>query len=129
MIACAIAGILSAHQIRQQRNPKIDSDHAQRMLVDAVCVLHPRRIRCVVYSAPQTANGDESCCSESHRRLKGHSEDIERLAMEMRTRGCSSRDIKDLFTADCGNMLLSRTATSEAGRWWGRSMRSSAAKT
>ena len=51
--------------------------------------------------------------------LKGHSEGLEDLAVEMLARGLSVRDIKDAFRDESGRLLLSRTAVSEMGaRLW-----------
>jgi transposase-like protein len=44
--------------------------------------------------------------------LRGHSEVVERLAVEMYARGLSTRDIEAAFTDERGEMLLSRTAVS-----------------
>src|SRR3546814_14592071 len=51
--------------------------------------------------------------------LKGHSEALEDLAIEMLARGLSVRDIEDAFKDESGRLLLSRTAVSELGeRLW-----------
>ena len=51
--------------------------------------------------------------------LKGHSEGLEDLAVEMLARGLSVRDIEDAFRDESGRLLLSRTAVSEMGaRLW-----------
>ena len=51
--------------------------------------------------------------------LKGHSEALEDLAVEMLARGLSVRDIEDAFKDATGRLLLSRTAISELGeRLW-----------
>ncbi len=47
--------------------------------------------------------------------LKGHSEGLEDLAVEMLARGLSVRDIEDAFKDESGRLLLSRTAVSEIG--------------
>ena len=44
--------------------------------------------------------------------LRGNSDVLERLAVEMYTRGLSTRDIEDAFREVTGDMLLSRTAVS-----------------
>ncbi len=44
--------------------------------------------------------------------LRGNSDVLERLALEMNTRGLSTRDIEDAFREATGDMLLSRTAVS-----------------
>ena len=73
----------------------------------------------VEYTAPQIAGGDEPFSSEIRPRLKGRSEALEDLAVEMLARGLSVRDIEDAFRNDDGSLLLSRTAVSEIGeRLW-----------
>jgi len=41
------------------------------------------------------------------------SEELERLAIEMYARGCSTRDIETIFSGEDGKSLLSRAAVSE----------------
>jgi len=51
--------------------------------------------------------------------LKGHTEALEDLAIEMLARGLSVRDIEDAFKGESGRLLLSGTAVSELGeRLW-----------
>jgi transposase-like protein len=45
--------------------------------------------------------------------LRGRTEELESLAIEMYARGLSTRDIEALFADDEGRSLLSRTAVSE----------------
>ena len=71
------------------------------------------------YAAPQVAGRDERFRSELRGHLKGHSEALEGLAIEMLARGLSVRDIEDAFKTETGRLLLSRTAVSEIGeRLW-----------
>ena len=71
------------------------------------------------YSAPQVAGTGEPFRSELRGHLKGHSEALEDLAIEMLARGLSVRDIEDAFKDETGRLLLSRTAVSELGeRLW-----------
>jgi transposase-like protein len=71
------------------------------------------------YSAPQVAGTPEPFRSELRSHLKGHSEALENLAIEMLARGLSVRDIEDAFKDETGRLLLSRTAVSEMGeRLW-----------
>jgi transposase-like protein len=71
------------------------------------------------YSAPQVADAPEPFRSELRLHLKGHSEALENLAIEMLARGLSVRDIEDAFKDETGRLLLSRTAVSEMGeRLW-----------
>jgi putative transposase len=48
--------------------------------------------------------------------LKGHTEALEGLAVEMLARGLSVRDIEYAFNDETGRLLLSRTAVSEIGQ-------------
>jgi len=71
------------------------------------------------YSAPQVAGGAAPFRSELREHLKGRSEALEGLAIEMLARGLSVRDIEDAFRDETGRLLLSRTAVSELGeRLW-----------
>ncbi len=71
------------------------------------------------YSAPRVAGTPEPFRSELRRHLKGHSEALEDLAVEMLARGLSVRDIEDALRDESGRLLLSRTAVSEMGeRLW-----------
>ncbi len=71
------------------------------------------------YAAPQVAGRDAPFRSELRDHLKGHSEALEDLAIEMLARGLSVRDIEDAFKDETGRLLLSRTAVSELGeRLW-----------
>ena len=73
----------------------------------------------IEYSAPQVAGTDEPFRSQLRDHLKGHSEALEDLAVEMLARGLSVRDIEDTFKDETGRLLLSRTAISEIGeRLW-----------
>jgi transposase-like protein len=73
----------------------------------------------VAYSAPQVAGTAEPFHSELRGHLKGQSEALEDLAVEMLARGLSVRDIEDAFKDEQGRLLLSRTAVSEIGeRLW-----------
>lgn len=51
----------------------------------------------IEYAAPQVAGGDERFCSELRDHMKGHTEALEDLAIEMLTRGLSVGDIEDAF--------------------------------
>lgn len=73
----------------------------------------------VDYAAPQVTGGAEPFRSRLRGHLKGHSEALEDLAIEMLARGLSVRDIEDAFKDETGRLLLSRTAVSELGeRLW-----------
>ena len=71
------------------------------------------------YSAPQVAGRDEPFRSTIREHLKGHTQGLEDLAVEMLARGLSVRDIEDAFKDENGRLLLSRTAVSQLGeRLW-----------
>ena len=71
------------------------------------------------YSAQQVAGTDEPFRSALRAQLKGRSEELDSLAIEMLARGLSVRDIEDTFKDEEGRLLLSRTAVSEIGeRLW-----------
>jgi len=73
----------------------------------------------VEYTAPQTAGRDEPFRSEIREHLKGRTQALEDLAVELLARGLSVRDIEDAFKDESGRLLLSRTAVSELGeRLW-----------
>lgn len=73
----------------------------------------------IAFSAPQVAGGEVPFRSQLRQHLKGHSEALEDLAIEMLARGLSVRDIEDAFKDETGRLLLSKTAVSELGeRLW-----------
>jgi putative transposase len=67
------------------------------------------------YAAPQVAGREEPFRSEIRQHLKGRTEALEDLAVELLARGLSVRDIEDAFRDESGRLLLSRTAVSELG--------------
>jgi transposase-like protein len=71
------------------------------------------------YSAPQVAGRDQPFRSTIREHLKGHTQGLEDLAVEMLARGLSVRDIEDAFKDKSGRLLLSKTAVSQLGeRLW-----------
>ncbi len=73
----------------------------------------------IEYAAPQIAGRDEPFRSEIRDHLKGRTQALEDLAVELLARGLSVRDIEDAFRDETGRLLLSRTAVSELGeRLW-----------
>src|SRR5512132_1535229 len=71
------------------------------------------------HSAPQDAGKPEPYHSAIHEHLKGQTQALEDLAIELLARGLSVRDIEDAFRDESGRLLLSRTAVSEIGaRLW-----------
>ena len=67
----------------------------------------------IEYSAPQIANREEPFRSRIREVVRGRTEELEALAVEMYARGLSTRDIGAVFAAANGRNLLSRTAVSE----------------
>jgi putative transposase len=65
------------------------------------------------YSAPQIADRSEPFRSRLRAVVRGRTEELEALAVEMYARGLSTRDIEALFADKNGASLLSRTAVSE----------------
>ncbi|MFQ5521547.1 MAG: IS256 family transposase [Candidatus Methylomirabilia bacterium] len=73
----------------------------------------------VEYAVPQVAGREEPYRSVIAGHLRGHSEQLEDLAVELLARGLSVRDIEEAFRDEMGRLLLSRTAVSELGeRLW-----------
>jgi putative transposase len=68
------------------------------------------------YSAPQVAGLEQPFRSSLRDHLKGHTEALEDLAVEMLARGLSVRDIEDAFRDETGRLLLSKTAVAEIGK-------------
>jgi len=66
----------------------------------------------VPVEVPQVREAGAPYRSQLYDFLRGHSEVVERLAVEMYARGLSTRDIEAAFTDERGAMLLSRTAVS-----------------
>ena len=69
----------------------------------------------MTYSAPQVAGLDQPYRSAIRDHLKGQTEALESLAVEMLARGLSVRDIEDAFRDESGRLLLSKTAVAEMG--------------
>lgn len=73
----------------------------------------------VEYAAPQIAGREVPFRSAIREHLKGRTQALEDLAVELFARGLSVRDIEDAFRDEEGRLLLSRTAVSEIGeRLW-----------
>jgi transposase-like protein len=76
----------------------------------------PGRVRTgegeVTVRVPQVRDAPDTYRSELMAKLRGNSEVLERLAIEMYTRGMSTRDIEDAIEKATGERLLSRTAVS-----------------
>src|SRR3974377_35771 len=61
-------------------------------------------------SAPQIAGRDEPFRSAIREHLKGHTQRLEDLAIEMLARGLSVRDIEDAFKEETGPLFFSQTS-------------------
>ena len=73
----------------------------------------------IEYAAAQVSGRAEPFRSEIRGQLKGRTQALEDLAVELLARGLSVRDIVDAFRDESGRLLLSRTAVSEIGeRLW-----------
>ena len=71
----------------------------------------------IEFAAPQIAGRDEPFRSEIRDHLKGRTQALEDLSVELLARGLSV--IEDAFKDESGRLLLSRTAVSEIGeRLW-----------
>ena len=68
------------------------------------------------YSAAQVTGLEQPFRSALRDHLKGHTEALEGLAVEMLARGLSVRDIEDAFKDETGRLRLSKTAVSEIGK-------------
>ncbi len=64
----------------------------------------------IEYSAPQIAGRDEPFRSAIREHLKGHTQALEDLAIEMLARGLSVRDIEDAFKDESGACRIDLTA-------------------
>src|SRR5512144_3011556 len=71
------------------------------------------------YSAPQVAGRPEPYRSAIREHLKGQTQALEDLAIELLARGLSVRDIEDAFRDESGRLLVSCSAVAEIGahRW------------
>jgi transposase-like protein len=67
----------------------------------------------VEFAMPQLADMAQPFRSKIREVIRGRTEELERLAIEMYARGLSVRDIEAAFTDEAGRCLLSRTAASE----------------
>jgi putative transposase len=77
----------------------------------------PGRVRTaegeIVVQVPQVRDAPETYRSQLMVFLRGNSDVLERLAVEMYARGLSTRDIEDALEEATGDRLLSRTAVSQ----------------
>jgi transposase-like protein len=67
----------------------------------------------IEFAVPQLADMAEPFRSKIREVIRGRTEELERLAVEMYARGLSVRDIEAAFTDETGRCVLSKTAASE----------------
>jgi transposase-like protein len=67
----------------------------------------------IEFAVPQVREIDNAAIGAVKDRLKGRTEELEHLALEMYAWACSTRDIEAAFRGEDGRMLLSKTAVSE----------------
>ena len=67
----------------------------------------------VTIQVPQVREAGKPYRSQLYEFLRGHSDVVERLAVEMWARGLSTRDVEAAFTDEQGVCLLSKSAVSE----------------
>jgi transposase-like protein len=68
---------------------------------------------------PQVDDPQEPFRSSAWKHIKGNTERLEKIVVEMYARGCSIRDIETLLKDEYGNILLSKSAISQLNnRLW-----------
>lgn len=67
----------------------------------------------IEFAVPQIADTAEPFRSQIREVIRGRTEELERLAVEMYARGLSVRDIEAAFTDESGRCALTKTAASE----------------
>lgn len=65
---------------------------------------------------PQVSDTKETFQSEVWKHIEGNTEQLERIAIEMYVRGCSTRDIEELLKDKWGRVLLSKSAISQLNK-------------
>ena len=65
---------------------------------------------------PQVRDAGEGFQSQVWPNLKGYSERLEHMVVEMYVRGCSTRDIEDLLKDNQGQLLLSKSSVSRISK-------------
>jgi transposase-like protein len=83
----------------------------------------PAHIRTVedklLIERPQVDDPDTPFRSKAWKHIKGNTERLEKIVIEMYARGCSTRDIEALLKDEYGNILLSKSAISQLNnRLW-----------
>jgi len=73
----------------------------------------------IEFAVPQVSDTAEPFRSQIRQVIRGRTEELERLAVEMYARGLSVRDIEAAFTDETGRCALTKTAASELSeRLW-----------
>jgi putative transposase len=73
----------------------------------------------IEFAVPQVSDTSEPFRSQIRQVIRGRTEELERLAVEMYARGLSVRDIEAAFTDETGRCVLTKTAASELSeRLW-----------
>jgi putative transposase len=73
----------------------------------------------IEFAIPQVSDTAEPFRSQIRQVIRGRTEELERLAVEMYARGLSVRDIEAAFTDETGRCVLTKTAASELSeRLW-----------
>lgn len=73
----------------------------------------------IEFGVPQVTDTTEPFRSKIRELIRGRTEELERLAVEMYARGLSVRDIEAAFTDEAGRCVLSKSAASELSeRLW-----------
>jgi putative transposase len=73
----------------------------------------------IEFAVPQVSDTAAPYRSQIRQVIRGRTEELERLAVEMYARGLSVRDIEAAFTDETGRCVLTKTATSELSeRLW-----------
>lgn len=67
----------------------------------------------ILIEKPQVSDSPEPFKSSIWSHIKGHTPQLEKIAVEMYARGCSTRDIEELLKDEHGRILLSKSAISQ----------------
>lgn len=70
----------------------------------------------IAVQRPQVRDSDTPFASQVWPHLKGYSERLEQMVVEMYVRGCSTRDIEELLKDHDGQLLLSKSTVSQMSK-------------
>jgi putative transposase len=113
---------VAQEMVEQEVTDYLERDHYQRRRPDQQHRgyrngYEPGRLRTaegeVLVQVPQVRDAPETYRSRLMAFLRGNSDVLQRLAVEMYARGLSTRDIEDALEEATGDRLLSRTAVSQ----------------